>query len=392
MLRLCAMFFMLGMGPGMWLPGLTNMIRAAGWGNEWVAWAFLIMPIASLLSPLFSGALADQKVAAQTLAGWICLMSTATMAAAFSFLRPDGSPIWFISLFFITSVIAAPLWNLVITIAMTHLPRPEQQFPQVRLWCTLGWIIGGWCSSLVLRADASPLAGYAGAVCRVALAALVFACPHTPPRGVVGTWRSLLGFDAFRLLREKDLRVLLIASALLSMPIASFYMHTPAHLSDLGDQRPTFTMSFGQWSEVGTMAVTGWLMLRYRLKTLLLAGLMFSVARFTIFSYSGYQQSMPGLWTGIATHGICYTLFFITGQIFLDRRVDAGMRGQMQGLLGLMTNGVGTLIGTLFLKWLHAMTVERHGDWGTYWLILSIFTTLCLIWFARSFQEKTPHP
>lgn len=392
MLRLCAMYFMMGMGPGMWLPGLTNVIRAAGWGNEWVAWAFLIMPMASMLSPLFSGALADQRYAAQNLAGWICLVSTVTMVAAFSFIRPEGSPWWFITLFFVTSVIAAPLWNLIITIAMTHLPRPELQFAQVRLWCTVGWIMGGWFSSLVLRADATPMAGYAGAVCRVLLAALVFLCPHTPPRGVAGGWRSLLGFDAFRLLREKDLRTLLIASALLSMPIASFYMHTPAHLSDLGDARSTFTMSFGQWSEVAAMAVTGWLMMRYRLKTLLLAGLMFSVVRFVIFSYAGYQHSMPGLWAGIATHGICYTLFFITGQIFLDRRVDAGMRGQMQGLLGLMTSGVGTLLGTLGLKWLHAATVERTGDWGTYWLVLAVFTLSCLLWFAKSFHEKTPPP
>lgn len=392
MLRLCAMFFMLGMGPGMWLPGLTNAIRATGWGSEWVAWAFLIMPLASLLSPLFSGALADQKVAAQQLAGWICVASTLTMTVAFYGLRAEGSPWFFLGMFFITSVIAAPLWNLVITVAMTHLPRPEQQFPHVRLWCTLGWILGGWFSSLVLHADASPVAGYAGAVCRLILAALVFLCPHTPPRGEVGNWRSLLGFDAFRLMREKDLRVLLIGSAVLSMPIASFYMHTPEHLRDLGDVRSTFTMSFGQWSEVAAMAVTGWLMLRYRLKSLLLVGLGCCVARFVIFAYAGYQHQLPGMWPGIAIHGICYTLFFITGQIFLDQRVEPGMRGQMQGLLGLMTNGVGTLLGTLALKWLHACTVERNGDWGLYWSVLAVFTILCLVWFARAFHEKTPSP
>jgi len=389
MLRLSAMFFMLGMGPGMWLPGLTNAILGVGWGHEWVAWTFLIMPVASLLSPLFSGALADQKIAAQRLAGWICLLSTVTMVAAFSFLRPDGSPWCFLLLFFITSVIAAPLWNLVITIAMTHLPRPEQQFPHVRLCCTIGWILGGWFSSLVLRADASATAGYAGAACRIVLAWLVFVCPNTPPRGVAGSWRSLLGFDAFRLLRAKDLRVLLIGSALLSMPVASFYMHTPEHLRDLGDQRSTFTMSFGQWSEVATMAVTGWLMLRFRLKTLLIAGLLFCVARFVIFSFAGFHQVVPGMWFGIAIHGICYTLFFITGQIFLDSRVDVGMRGQMQGLLGLMTNGIGTLLGTLGLKWLHSITVEASGDWGTYWLVLAIFTTICLVWFAIAFQQKS---
>jgi MFS family permease len=390
MLRLCAMFFMMGMGPGMWIPGLTNIIIATGWGHEWVTLAFLIIPVASMLSPLLSGALADQKVAAQKLAGWISILGTLGLSAAFYVLRADVSPWWFVGLFFVTSVVSAPLWNLVITVAMTHLPEPERQFPQVRLWCTLGWILGGWVASLVLRADASPLAGYAGAVCRLVLAGLLFLSPDTPPRGVATSWRSLCGFDAFRLLRARDVRVLLIATALLSMPLVSFYMHVPDHLRELGDARPTFTMSFGQWSEVAAMVVTGWLMMRYPLKRLLLVGFGCCVLRFVIFAIAGQEQSQWWMGAGISIHGICYTLFFVTGQIFLDRRVEPGMRGQMQGLLGWMTNGIGSLLGTLGLHWLHQGTVERSGDWGLYWWVLAGFTLLCMGWFARAFHEKAP--
>lgn len=391
-LRLCSMFFMLGMGPGFWLPGLSIVLKNHGWGDDWVALVFLIFPIASMISPLFSGALADQRVAAQKLAGWIGLLSSVTLFAAYWCLDHNFHPWCFVGLFFLTSVIAAPLWNLVITVAMTHLPSPEQQFPKVRLWCTIGWILGGWVSSLILRADATPLAGYAGAFCRVILAISIFLLPHTPPRGVATSWRSMLGFDAFRLLREKDLRVLLIGSAVLSMPIASFYMHTPEHLQLLGDKRSTFTMSFGQWSEVLAMAITGWLMVKFRLKTLLLIGLFCCVLRFLWFSLAGYGGQVAWLWPGIAIHGICYTLFFITGQIFLDRRVDPGMRGQMQGLLGLATNGIGTLFGTIGLKILHRFTVERTGDWGMYWMTLTIFTVLCLVWFSWAFTEKSEGP
>ncbi len=389
MLRLCAMFFMMGMAPGMWIPSLTNIIIGTGWGHEWVTLAFFILPLASMMSPLLSGALADQKVAAQKLAGWISLVGALGLSAAFYFLRADESPWLFIGLFFLTAVVSAPLWNLVITVAMTHLPQPERQFPQVRLWGTLGWILGGWVASLVLRADASPIAGYAGAACRVILAALLFLCPHTPPRGVATSWRSLLGFDAFRLLRQKEIRVLLIATAVLSMPLVSFYMHTPDHLRELGDARPTFTMSFGQWSEVAAMLITGWLMLRFKLKQLLMVGLGFCVLRFVIFAVAGEQQSLLMMWPGIAIHGICYTLFFVTGQIFLDQRVDVGMRGQMQALLGWMTNGIGSLLGTLGLHWLHLSTVERNGDWGLYWWVLAVFTLGCMLWFARAFPQNT---
>jgi MFS family permease len=388
--RLCAMFFVLGMGPGFWMPGLTNIIKAAGWGNQWVALIFLIFPTASMITPLFSGALADQKVAAQKLAGWLCLAGTLTMVAAFWCLQHQLHPWYFVGLFFLTAVIGAPIWNLVITVALTHLPSPEQQFPKVRLWCTLGWILAGVMCSLVFHADASPLAGYVGAAFRLLLAAFIFILPHTPPRGVTRSWRSLMGFDAFRLLREKDLRVLLIASALLSMPVASFYMHTPEHLMALDDARATFTMSFGQWSEVLAMAITGWLMVKFQIKQLLLVGFGCCVLRFGFFAYAGYEHQVAWLWPGIAIHGICYTLFFIIGQIFMDRRVDPAMRGQMQGLLGLTTNGIGTLLGTWGLKILHQHTVEKSNNWGLYWSILMAFTLLCMFWFAGTFREKTP--
>ena len=270
------------------------------------------------------------------------------MVAAFWCLQHHLHPWYFVGFFFLTAVIGAPIWNLVITVALTHLPSPEQQFPKVRLWCTLGWILAGVLCSLVFHADATPLAGYVGAAFRLLLTAFIFILPHTPPRGVTRSWRSLMGFDAFRLLREKDLRVLLIASALLSMPVASFYMHTPEHLMALDDARATFTMSFGQWSEVLAMAITGWLMVKFQIKQLLLVGFGCCVLRFGFFAYAGYEQQVAWMWPGIAIHGICYTLFFIIGQIFMDRRVDPAMRGRVLSLYSMIFN-VGPAAGSLIL-------------------------------------------
>ena len=388
--RLCAMFFVLGLGPGFWLPGLVNVLKTQGFSPGWSALVFLIFPISSMISPLFSGALADQKFAAEKLAGWITLISSVPMFTAFWSLHKQWPPIYFVSCFFVTAVISAPIWSLVTMVSLSHLSHPENQFPKVRLWATIGWILAGWGTSLVLHADNSPIAFLAGTCCRVILAISIFLLPHTPPQGVVRSWRSLLGFDAFQLLKEKDLRVYLIASCLLSMPLASFYMHTPEHLQSLHDTRATFTMSFGQWSEVVAMMITGWLMVRYRMKHLLLVGFGVCVLRFALFSWAGYSHQVALMWPGIAVHGICYTLFFITGQIFLDRRVSLEMRGQMQGLIGLFINGVGTLIGTFGLKILHQYTVEKSANWGMYWAVLTVFTAACMIWFAKAFHEKSP--
>src|SRR5207248_282097 len=46
---------------------------------------------------------------------------------------------------------------------------------------------------------------------------------------------------------------------------------------------------------------------------------------------------------GILLHGPCYDFFFVTGQIYVDKKSTPAVRGQAQGFLVLVTYGVGML-------------------------------------------------
>ena len=48
---------------------------------------------------------------------------------------------------------------------------------------------------------------------------------------------------------------------------------------------------------------------------------------------------------GIALHGMCYDFFFVTGFIYTDKKASKNIRGQAQGLLVLITQGLGLGIG-----------------------------------------------
>ena len=383
------MFFLLGMSMGFYMPALTNIVTAAGLGSDFVQWAWLAGPVAAILSPVAVGALADNRFAAQKVLGWSGVLSALLLWASFRSLEIGVSPWWFVLLLFISSIIAAPLWSMLSSVSMIHLRDGEREFPLVRLGATIGWMLAGFATSWVLKADSSPVAGYAGAAVRMISGIVAFLLPHTPPPGRSRSWRTLMGFDAFGLLRQRDHFVFFVATALLSMPLAAFYMWTPKHLMVLGDPRPTWTMAIGQVSEIVAMLLMVSLMSRFRVKNLLLLALILSSLRYLIFAWADAGGGIAAMWVGVALHGLCYTFYFITAQMYLDRRVPLDMRSQAQGLLSLVSNGVGTLLGTVMVRELYdAMVPRESGGWFWFWMILGGMIAVIAAGFSFVYQGR----
>jgi nucleoside transporter len=380
-------FFLWGMAPGYYTPAIPNILKAKGLGSDWLSLAFLAGPVASIVSPLIVGALADNRFAAQKIVGFCGIISSCFLAIAFSVLDRNGPPQLFIALLACSSIVAAPMASMLATIAMTHLRSGEEEFPIVRLGGTLGWMAAGYITSFVIFADASPKAGYAAAVTRCICGISSFFLPNTPPLGSSRSLRTLLGLDAFRLLKERDHLVFFSVTTLLSIPLAAFFMHTPLHLSDLGNGKPTATMTIGQISEIAAMLLMSVVMNRFRVKTVLMFALGLSALRYAFFALAGMSGAANWLIGGIALHGLCYTLYFITSQLFLDRRVDPALRTQAQGLLSLASNGIGSVIGTILAGRLYEFTVGAHnGGWGAYWWIQCGCIVCCVLVLAIFYQ------
>lgn len=380
--------FFQGLSTGFWFPALTNILNAEGMGN-WVAWAFAVPPICALISPLVGGALADERVAAQKLLGWCSLISAVLLACTFCALDAGLGPLWFLVGLAVYSFVSGPSWGLLATITLGHLGQEGRLYPMVRMGATVGWISAGFLTSYALNADASVLAGYAGAAGRIVCGILAFQLPHTPPPGLGKSWKSALGLDAFSLFRNRDTSVMFIVTGVFSIPLAAFYMYSPEFFEALGDKTPTASMTVAQWSEITAMIFLGALMVRFRLKTLLMWGLALSALRFGMSGYAGIGGNVGWHVAGVALHGVCYTLFFVTAQVYLDRRVDPAMRGQAQGLLSLMAAGIGPLVGAFFCRWLRAVCVDDTGaGWQTFWWILAGIIAVCWVAFGLLYRGK----
>lgn len=374
------------MTPGFWLPALTNILKAKGLSG-WVAIVFIVPPVCSLISPLIGGALADQRVAANRLYAWSSMMGAGLLLTAFWCLDVGLNPWWFVILLGMYSLFSAPAWGLLTTIALTHLERGERQFPLVRLGATLGWMVAGVMTSYLLHADTSPKVGYASAAARLIGAAGAFMLPHTPPLGKASSWQSRMGLDAFGLMKQRDHCVFFVVTTLFSIPLSAFYMYAPELLRVLGDQHSTARMTIAQFSEVAAMLLVGRVMMKFRVKTVLLWALGLSVVRFGMSGYAGGSGLISWHIAGIAMHGMCYTFYFITAQVFLDRRVEPGLRGQAQGLLSLVSSGLGPLAGAVICGWLrvHYVTADGRG-WLMFWGLLAGMIAVCFAIFLLFYK------
>lgn len=386
--RLWLVYFFQGMAPGFWVPALTNLLSAQGMSG-WVAMAFMVGPIGSMISPLVGGALADQKLSANRLYAGATLLASAVLALAFACLQLQSHPWWFIGTLLVYAILSGPSWGLLAMISLNHLQHAERQFPLVRLASTMGWVAAGLMTSFVLRADASPLAGYAaaatGALCGLAALRL----PSTPPQGRATSWQDLLGLGALGLLRERNLLVFFTVTFLFAIPLTGFYMLAPQHLKVLGATHVTATMSVAQWSEMLAMLIVARVMTRYRLKTLLLVALGLSVLRYGMSAHAGATGILAWHIAGIALHGVCYTFYFITAQVFLDRRVPPEFKGQAQGMLTLVASGIGPLLGAVVCGWLRARfihTDDNHG-WLELWSVLGAMIAVCFVVLAVFYRS-----
>jgi len=385
-------FFFQGMTPGFWVPSLTNILTARGLSG-WVTLAFLIPPMCALVSPLIGGALADQRVSANRLFVGSSVAGLLALGAAFLSLDAGWNPLWFVFFLGLHSVCSGPSWGLLATISLTHLSHGERRYPLVRVGATFGWVAGGLVTSFLLKADASVMAGYASLVSKFTGILIAVLLPHTPPLGLRGkNWGERLGLGAFGLLRQRDHAVFFVVTTTFCIPLSALYMYSPEFLKVLGDERPTGTMTIAQASEVVAMLVVGALMSRYKIKTMLLWALGLCAMRYGMSALAGWNGNILWHISGIAFHGVCYTFYFITAQVFLDRRVDPAMKGQAQGLLSMVTNGIGPLLGALLCGWLRHTVVQPDGSgWDAFWSILGGIIALCFIVFAICYRGQRSH-
>ena len=369
-------------------------------------WPYTVNPIAAIVAPFFLGLVADRYFATEKVLGLLHVLGGFILCAVPRF---TASPTTFILLLLAYNLCYMPTLGLANSLAFHHIQSQEQQFPLIRVFGTIGWIVAGLFISLVL----GPLIGsvaertawplYTSGIASVLLGVFAFTLPHTPPpgRGQRVSLRSIAGLDAFAQIGDRPFYVFITASLLLCIPLAVYYNFTQLFLGAAGVAKIAATQTLGQMSETIFMLLMPLMFLRLGVKKMLMLGMAAWVLRCALFALAAPGAIFWLIALGILLHGPCYDFFFVTGQIYVDKKSTPAVRGQAQGFLVLVTYGVGMLIGAqiagrVYNRFLSGpeATALTLDQWAHFWWLPAGFAAAVLVFFALSFKAEraTPAP
>ena len=348
--------------------------------------AYSALAIATIISPFFIGLIADRFFAAQRILAVLHLLG-----AALLFLAPHVSgntPFYWVILLY--SLLYMPTIALTNSIAFYQMTDPGKQFPLIRVFGTIGWIVAGLLvGNLEWEKTGNTFMLAAGASAFLGL--ISFALPNTPPKGksAEASAGKALGTEAFVLFKNKSYLIFLIAAVLVCIPLSFYYGFANSFLNEIGVTNAASKMILGQISEGLFILAIPLLFNRIGVKNMLLMGMVAWILRYICFSFGNTGSGLWMLYAGIILHGVCYDFFFVTGYMYTEKKAGPAIKNAAQGLFTLATYGVGMFIGTWFSGFVvdNYKTGETH-NWFKIWMVPAYIALAVLVYFIVFFREK----
>ena len=407
-LKLIVMNFLQFFIWGAWLISMGRyMGNVMQYDGQEVGGLFATAGFAAIITPALTGIIADRWVGAERLLS-ICHLLTGACLIAVGCL-PVGTPfattwlvIFGVNLFFM------PTLSLSNTVAYHALGTVQadivKDFPPIRVWGTIGFIVAMWLVNLFKWMD-SPMQFNLGAFAAIALAIYAWtlpAVPHGAKKAQEGrrSLLSILGLDALVLFKNRQMAVffafcILLGAALqVTNAYGNMYLDHFKGAAEYADsfavKYPNILLSLSQISETLFILAIPFFLKRFGIKGVMTMSFAAWFLRFGLFGIG--NPGMPGiiaLVLSMVVYGMAFDFFNISGSMFVDQSVSPSMRASAQGLFLLMTNGLGVVIGSLGAGWVvEHFTIAKVTDWTTVWYIFAGYALVTGILFWLLFHPK----
>lgn len=426
--RLSLLYFLQFAVWGSYLGCLGQYLGAAGFGSR-IAWFYSMIGVASILMPAMMGMIADRHISPARLLG-LCHLSASLFMLAdwlYAMLTPAPSFGVFFSLYALFTLFYLPTIALANTTTFTILKDSGadtlSHFPKIRIWGTIGFVAAMWFVNSAYIGDNglgftlsetnpysaqrfqyTPMMLFMAGLWGLLTAFFTLCLPEVKPtRGS----KKIIFKAILPLFRKKDLRIILIFAVLtgvclqitngFAVPFITHFRGEPEYASTWGANNGTMLFSLSQISEALCILLTGIFMRCFGIKATILTALIAWSLRYLLFAFGNTGEDLWMLVLSMCVYGIAFDFFNIAAALYVDSRSPEGMKGTGQGVLMLMSNGIGATAGILgagmvvnsFCHWQFSGSIRFFtGDWQTPWLIFAGYSLAVAILFALFFRNR----
>ncbi|MEO5713834.1 MAG: nucleoside permease [Luteolibacter sp.] len=401
--RLIVMSFLQFFVWGTWLITVSNYwFITKGWSGADFGWVFFTLGLSSLIMPALTGIIADRWVNAERLYGILHILGGLALACIPAVNHP-GTFFWVIFAAMLCYMPTIALSNSVAyNILKTNGFDVIKVFPPIRVWGTIGFIVAMWVTNLTgNKAAANQF--YVAAVVAVLLGVYSFTLPKCPPLKSTekgAPMMELLGLSAFKLFGNYKIALFFVFSMFLGGALQLTNMYGDVYLSDFASvpkysdsfvvKYSTIILSISQISETLFILAIPFFLKRFGIKMVMLISMLAWVLRFGFFAYG---NPAGGLWMIVLScivYGMAFDFFNISGSLFIETTTDSKIRSSAQGLFMMMTNGFGSIFGSLASGYVIDRFFTHNGakDWHGIWLSFAAYALVIAIAFAVMFKHK----
>lgn len=377
---------------GCWYVTMGTYFGEIGFQGSDVGNAYSTISLGAIFAPLFVGMIADRFFNAEHVLGALHLIGAGLLYWISTITTPSGV-YWALLLY---SLCYMPTLAIANAVAFNQMDNPEKEFPSIRVLGTIAWIIAGLIIGFMkIEPTATPFLIASGV--SVLMGIYSFFLPATPPKGKgkkvsIG---QLFGFDAIKLMKDRSFAVLIIGSLLVSIPLSFYYNFTNPYFNESGMVNAAAKMTMGQMSEILFLLLMPFFFKKLGVKKMIMFGILCWVARYLLFAYGNNEGLVFMFYAGIILHGLCYDFFFVTGQIYVDNEAPEEVRSSAQGLIALVTYGLGMYIGSVYSGYVveSQQIMSDAGEiighhWWNIWMVPAGLAGVVLILFAIFFKDK----
>ncbi len=402
---------------GAYLTSMGTYLADVGLGSH-IGWFYSVQGVVSIFMPAFMGILADRWMEGQRVLSLCHTLAGAFMIAASIYGYQAGPNPDFCTLFSLYTLSVAffmPTIALSYSVAYSALEKAGldtvKAFPPIRVWGTIGFIVTMWVVDLCGLQSSSGQWMVSGGLSLV-MAIYSLTMPRMPISKDESQQKTLfeaLGLNAFRLFLNPRMAVFLGFAMLLGFclqisngyanPFITSFGNIPEYQSTFGVQHANILISLSQVSETLCILLIPFFLSRFGIKKVVIFALLGWMLRFAFF---GMGNPGSGVWLfllSMIVYGVAFDFFNISGSLFVNQETTQDIRSSAQGLFMMMTNGLGSFIGTLVAQAVinhYVFTPQAYGatgteivaGWQTCWYIFAAYALLVAILFAILFRYK----